>query len=247
MGGARHVASVAIDRSEERIGGHSGGPRTEVPEVQRSSRAPRRHSKRWLWCIRGGHSTRIVSLAKNCCKSNGCYCEITRMRLTSRRRSISLHPSKNGRYSQIVENFQNGVPRHLSHSWRGFTKFTLLNEKHPRGFLWSGERLTKIQTTTRLDHLWPEIWSGMSNAAQKSRRRNGLLKSQSSIMPENWQEFISSIPKMESFRKPLKKSQGENWRYRWRQQCLAKWDQRSAQMGCRKLQAIKKTPTKSKR
>ena len=77
------------------------------------------------------------------------------------------------------------VDRNLSHSWRGFTKFTLLNEKHPKGFLWSGERLTKVQATTRLDHLRPEIWSGMSNAAQKSRRRNGLLKSQSSIMPEN--------------------------------------------------------------
>ena len=39
--------------------------------------------------------------------------------------------------------------KHLSDSWRGFTKFILLKEKLPKGYLWSGVRLTKIQTTTR--------------------------------------------------------------------------------------------------
>ena len=28
-------------------------------------------------------------------------------------------------------------------------------------------RLTKIQAATRPDHLWPEVWSDMSKAAQK--------------------------------------------------------------------------------
>ena len=48
--------------------------------------------------------------------------------------------------------------------------FTVLNEKPPDGFLWSRERLTKIQATTRPDHLWPEIWSGMSKAAQQKEK-----------------------------------------------------------------------------
>ena len=39
--------------------------------------------------------------------------------------------------------------RTLSDSRTGFTKFTLLNEKPPPGFLWSWECLTKIQATTR--------------------------------------------------------------------------------------------------
>ena len=43
--------------------------------------------------------------------------------------------------------------KHVSDSWRGFTKFTLLIEKLPKGCMWSGERLTKIQTTTRPDHV----------------------------------------------------------------------------------------------
>ena len=52
--------------------------------------------------------------------------------------------------------------RELSEPWTDFTQFTMLNEKLPDGHVWSGERLTKIQATTRPDHLWSEIWSGMS-------------------------------------------------------------------------------------
>ena len=33
--------------------------------------------------------------------------------------------------------------------------------------MWFRERRTKIQATARLYYLWPEMWSGMSNAAQK--------------------------------------------------------------------------------
>ena len=48
--------------------------------------------------------------------------------------------------------------RELSHTWRGFTRFTKLAEKPPDGYTWSGERLTRKQTTSRPDSLWPEIW-----------------------------------------------------------------------------------------
>ena len=56
--------------------------------------------------------------------------------------------------------------RSLSDSWKGFTNFTLLKEKPPRGFLWSGGRLTKVQTTTRPDHVWPEVWTKIGKTAQ---------------------------------------------------------------------------------
>ena len=52
--------------------------------------------------------------------------------------------------------------RDLSDSWTGFTKFTLLSEKPPEGYMWSGGRLTKRQATSRPDHLWPEHWKGMA-------------------------------------------------------------------------------------
>ena len=48
--------------------------------------------------------------------------------------------------------------RDLSDSWTGFTQFTLLEEKPPDGYMWSGRRLTKRQVTSRPDHLWPELW-----------------------------------------------------------------------------------------
>ena len=49
--------------------------------------------------------------------------------------------------------------------WTGFTKFTLLKEKPPKGYLWSGEGLTKIQTTARPDHVCPEVWTKIGEAA----------------------------------------------------------------------------------
>ena len=45
--------------------------------------------------------------------------------------------------------------RDLSDSWTGFTP---LEKKPSDGFLWSGERLTKRQVTSRPDHIWPELW-----------------------------------------------------------------------------------------
>ena len=36
--------------------------------------------------------------------------------------------------------------RHLSDPWTGFTQFTLLEEKAPDGYMWSGGRLTRQQS-----------------------------------------------------------------------------------------------------
>ena len=58
--------------------------------------------------------------------------------------------------------------RDLSDSWTGFTLFTLLDEKPPNGYLWSGERLTRKQLTSRPDYLWPELWR-TRNSSRPSR------------------------------------------------------------------------------
>ena len=42
---------------------------------------------------------------------------------------------------------------------------TLLDEKSPKGHMWSRRRLAQIRATTRPDYLWPEIGTGMSKAA----------------------------------------------------------------------------------
>ena len=57
--------------------------------------------------------------------------------------------------------------RRFSDSWTGFSKFTVLEGTPPKGYTWSGERLTKNQTTTRPDHVWPEALSRIGKAAQR--------------------------------------------------------------------------------
>ena len=62
--------------------------------------------------------------------------------------------------------------RDLSDSWTGFTQSTLLEEKPPDGYMWSGERLTRKQQTSRPDHLWPEIWKTMGkNSKLKEKQK----------------------------------------------------------------------------
>ena len=62
--------------------------------------------------------------------------------------------------------------RDLSDSWTGFTQFTLLEEKPPNGYMWSGRRLTRQQLTSRPDHLWPELWIKLGrNAKLKEKQK----------------------------------------------------------------------------
>ena len=61
--------------------------------------------------------------------------------------------------------------RDLSNPWTGFTQFTLLEEKPPDGYMWSGERLTRKQLTSRPDHLWPELWKSMGKHAKLKEKQ----------------------------------------------------------------------------
>ena len=74
-----------------------GEPKTS--KIQRSSHASRRRCERWSRLF-----LRIYEGKFNCVKddswnSNGCHSKATRMRRTSSRRNISLHPGQNGRCS----------------------------------------------------------------------------------------------------------------------------------------------------
>ena len=56
--------------------------------------------------------------------------------------------------------------------WTGFTQLTLLDEKAPDGYTWSGGRLTRKQLTSRPDLLWPELWKSMGkNAKLKEKQK----------------------------------------------------------------------------
>ena len=65
----------------------------------------------------------------------------------------------------------------LSDPWTGFTQFTLLEENPPDGDMWSEERLTRKQQTSRPDHLWPELWKTMGkNAKLKEKQKWSNVK-----------------------------------------------------------------------
>ena len=61
--------------------------------------------------------------------------------------------------------------RDLSDPWTGFTQFTLLEQKLPDGYMWSGGRLTKKQLTSRPKYLWPELWTKLGRNAQLKERQ----------------------------------------------------------------------------
>ena len=66
--------------------------------------------------------------------------------------------------------------RELSDAWTGFTRFILLNERPPDGYTWSGERLTRKQTTSRPDDVWPDMWNFMSDAAKKKAKQRWAIE-----------------------------------------------------------------------
>ena len=63
----------------------------------------------------------------------------------------------------------------MSDMWTGFRRFTVLNEKPPDGYTWSGRRLTRKQTTSRPDTLWPEIWKDISDASKRKEKQKWAI------------------------------------------------------------------------
>ena len=41
----------------------------------------------------------------------------------------------------------------------------------PKWYMWSGERLSKMQATARPDHVWPEVWTKIGTAAQNREKQ----------------------------------------------------------------------------
>ena len=61
--------------------------------------------------------------------------------------------------------------RSFSNSWKGFTKFTPLNGKTSQGIYVVRGILTKVQTTTGPDHVWPEVWTQIGKDAPKREKQ----------------------------------------------------------------------------
>ena len=78
---------------------------------------------------------------------------------------------------RIDDNWNIDGSRDLSDPWTGYTQFTLLEEKPPDGYMWSGWEMTRKQLTSRPAHLWPELWKSMSKHAKLKEKQSGRMKS----------------------------------------------------------------------
>ena len=66
--------------------------------------------------------------------------------------------------------------RQLSDAWTGFTRFILVNERPLDRFSWSGRRLTRKQTTSRHDNVWPDMWKHMSDASKRKAKQKWIIE-----------------------------------------------------------------------
>ena len=64
----------------------------------------------------------------------------------------------------------------LSDALKGFTRFIVLTERPLDGFTWSGRRLTKKQTTSRPDNVWPDLWKHMSDASKRKEKQKWAIE-----------------------------------------------------------------------
>ena len=87
--------------------------------------------------------------------------------------SRTTHTNLDVKQEKRIDDYWNiDGSRDLSDPWTGFTQFTLLEEKPPDGYTWSGGRLTRKQQTSRPDHLWPELWKSMGKNAKLKEKQN---------------------------------------------------------------------------
>ena len=86
--------------------------------------------------------------------------------------SRTTHTNLDVKQEKRIDDYWNiDGAKDLSDSWTGFTQFTLLDEKRPDGHMWSGERSTRKQLTSRPDHLWPELWKTMGKHAKLKEKQ----------------------------------------------------------------------------
>jgi len=65
--------------------------------------------------------------------------------------------------------------RELSEDWTGKTCLPILRPVLEPGYKWIEGRPTRMQTTTRPDHLWPEIWEQMSKPIRENEIEKGKI------------------------------------------------------------------------
>ena len=73
----------------------------------------------------------------------------------------------------------------LSDAWTGFTRFALLKERPPEGYTWCGWRLSRKQTTSRPDDVWPDVGIYVRYSERRKQNKDGQSRNHNSKTPDN--------------------------------------------------------------
>ena len=120
-----------------------------------------------------------------------------------------------------------GGERELSDAWTGFTRFVLLNEGPHDGFSWSGERLTRKQTTSRPDNVWPDMWQHMSDASKRRAKQKRIIEKPKFDNVRRIRGIFIIDPDDEEFKRTMKKRSLKSWKFRCQHQCFVKHQKNS--------------------
>ena len=107
--------------------------------------------------------------------------------------------------TRIDDHWNVDANRSLSDSWNGFTKFTLLTEKPPKGFLCLGGDWQKFKQLPDLRMCGLKYGLKLEKPLKRENSKNGQSRIQNPMTVEGWEALISSIQKMVNIRKTHQK------------------------------------------
>ena len=119
--------------------------------------------------------------------------------------SRTTHTNLDVKQEKRIDDYWNiDGSRNLSDPWTNISQFTLLEEKPPNRYMWSGERLTRKQLTSRPDHSWPEIWKKWEETPSWRKSKSGRMSSSIWKTHENCEGSISLTQKDKEFKETSK-------------------------------------------
>ena len=87
---------------------------------------------------------------------------------------------------------------------QAFSRFTLLNETPPKGYVWSGRRLTKIQgDITSRSHM-PDAWTRIGKAAKRREKQEWAIEKPKLEYVRNLKRIYSIDPSDEDYKDIIK-------------------------------------------
>ena len=89
----------------------------------------------------------------------------------------TTHTSLDVMMEKHIEDYRNvDGEKELTDAWTGFTRFILLNEKPSDWYTWSGWRLSRKQTTSRPEDVWPDLRKHMSDTSKKRAKQRWTIE-----------------------------------------------------------------------